>query len=143
MVYLTMTTGIVHALKEIRNNEGQNAEDSNQNWMKQLEDTDISIEDVCYSRKNMGSTSNASSNVDMIDTSFQEPSLKLPQVGNPISHAQIIELSKRLQARNSSSASLDALLRGARVYIPPPPPKPEPVSCPSPFVRIIWADVTT
>lgn len=64
------------------------------------------------------------------DTTRQtEPSLENPTIGNPISHSQIIDLSKQLKAHNLSPSSLDVLLRGARVYVPPPPSKPEPVSC--------------
>lgn len=58
----------------------------------------------------------------------KEPSLSNPKLGNPISHGQIIDLWKELKTRSSSPRTLDMLLRGARVYIPPPKPKPEPVS---------------
>ena len=51
-----------------------------------------------------------------------EPSLASPAVGNAISHGQIVALWK---ARKGSS--LEELLRGSQVYIPPPAPKPEPV----------------
>ncbi|RFU78570.1 atpase, vacuolar er assembly factor, vma12 [Trichoderma arundinaceum] len=49
-------------------------------------------------------------------------------IGNPISHSEIISLHKRLNASQSSAPkySLEQLLQGSRVYIPPPPPKPEP-----------------
>lgn len=55
-----------------------------------------------------------------------------PAVGNPISHSEIISLYKKLGASQSSPPkySLEQLLQGSRVYIPPPPPKPEPVSVP-------------
>ena len=56
-----------------------------------------------------------------------EPSSSNIKIGNPISHGQLIHLSKQLKARKLSPNSLDKLLRGSRVYIPPPPPKPEPV----------------
>ena len=56
-----------------------------------------------------------------------EPSLRNPKVGNPISHGQAIDLSKQLKVQDITPNSLDTLLRGARVYIAPPPPKPEPV----------------
>ncbi|KAL7951770.1 endoplasmic reticulum-based factor for assembly of V-ATPase domain-containing protein [Trichoderma barbatum] len=51
-----------------------------------------------------------------------------PAVGNPISHSEIISLHKKLGASQSSPPkySLEQLLQGSRVYIPPPPPKPEP-----------------
>lgn len=52
-----------------------------------------------------------------------------PTVGNPISHSDIINLHRKLKASQSSAPSkysLEQLLQGSRVYIPPPPPKPEP-----------------
>ncbi|KAL6875055.1 endoplasmic reticulum-based factor for assembly of V-ATPase domain-containing protein [Trichoderma novae-zelandiae] len=51
-----------------------------------------------------------------------------PAVGSPISHSDIISLHKKLNASQSSAPkySLEQLLQGSRVYIPPPPPKPEP-----------------
>jgi len=58
----------------------------------------------------------------------QEPSLLNPKPGNPISHGQVVDLSRRLKSRNLSPSRLNVLLRGSRVYIPPPPPRPEPVS---------------
>lgn len=52
-----------------------------------------------------------------------------PAVGNPISHSEIISLYKKLDASETSPPkySLEQLLQGSRIYIPPPPPKPEPV----------------
>lgn len=67
-----------------------------------------------------------------------EPVLSSPNVTKPISHAQILRLSTALKAlsepeTHATTTTLEALLVGARVYVPPPPPKPEPVcpSCPS------------
>ena len=59
---------------------------------------------------------------------FNEPPLSSPKLGNPISHGQVIDLWKELKARSHRPRSLDSLLRGARVYSPPPESKPEPVS---------------
>jgi hypothetical protein len=56
-----------------------------------------------------------------------EPSLSYPKVGNPISHGQVIDLSKQMRTEELQPSRLEELLRGARVYIPPPKPKPEPV----------------
>ncbi|KAF5546669.1 vacuolar er assembly vma12 [Fusarium mexicanum] len=56
----------------------------------------------------------------------QEPTLDDPKLGNPISHGQIVDLWKQLKAQGNSNFTLEQLLRGASVYIPPPPPKPEP-----------------
>lgn len=58
------------------------------------------------------------------------PSSTEPAAGNPISHSEIISLHNKLVAAQPSAPtySLEQLLQGSRVYIPPPPPKPEPVS---------------
>ncbi|RTE81847.1 hypothetical protein BHE90_003617 [Fusarium euwallaceae] len=56
----------------------------------------------------------------------QEPSLDEPEIGKPISHGQIVNLWKQLKAQGNSTYTLEQLLRGASIYIPPPPPKPEP-----------------
>ncbi|KAJ4190939.1 hypothetical protein NW755_005154 [Fusarium falciforme] len=55
-----------------------------------------------------------------------EPSLDEPEVGKPIYHGQIVDLWKNLKTQGNSSYTLEQLLRGASIYIPPPPPKPEP-----------------
>ena len=67
-----------------------------------------------------------------------EPSLENAAVGNPISHFQIIEMSKYLREQYAAgkrldlrserlSYHLDELLRGSKIYTPPAPPKAEPV----------------
>ena len=57
------------------------------------------------------------------------------KVGDPISHDQVIALSKRSRKHEDSSKRSDGphyglatLLKGSQVYIEPPEPKPEPVS---------------
>lgn len=60
------------------------------------------------------------------EESSNEPSLANPAVGNPISHGQIIDTWKNVKARGHWEYTLEGLLRGAKIYIPPPPPKPEP-----------------
>lgn len=64
-----------------------------------------------------------------------EPTLEDPAAGKPISHGQVVDLWKDLrgQEHESPKYSLEYLLRGSTVYIPPPPPKPEPVSLSSFF----------
>ncbi|KAJ0416823.1 endoplasmic reticulum-based factor for assembly of V-ATPase-domain-containing protein [Aspergillus carlsbadensis] len=59
-------------------------------------------------------------------------------LANPISHHQIIRISRYFRDRHifkdtsipakieDRSFDLDSLLRGTKLYIPPPPPKPEP-----------------
>ncbi|KIE00801.1 vacuolar H+-ATPase assembly protein, partial [Metarhizium majus ARSEF 297] len=55
-----------------------------------------------------------------------EPSLNPPSVGKPISHQQIVDIWKKLRVNHNAGYSLEELLRGSQVYVPPPPPKPEP-----------------
>ncbi|KAJ6786170.1 hypothetical protein PWT90_00732 [Aphanocladium album] len=47
------------------------------------------------------------------------PSLSSPAIGNPISHCQILRMSKCQQKYR-----LEELLQGSRVYVAPPAPKP-------------------
>jgi hypothetical protein len=67
-----------------------------------------------------------------------EPSLAEPAEGKPVSHSQLIDLSKLLKKHDIKVTekgeeeglvvyTLDHLLKGSKVYIPPPPPKKEPV----------------
>ena len=66
-----------------------------------------------------------------------EASLDQPAIGNPITHGQILAISKILKEIRMNtiddnvddlvSYHLDDLLRGSRVYVEPPKPKAEPV----------------
>jgi hypothetical protein len=62
-----------------------------------------------------------------------EPSLADPKIGNPISHGQVLDIWRNWKSHDESCPSLETLLQGSRVYIPPPPPKPEPVGLGSPL----------
>ncbi|KAK0625210.1 endoplasmic reticulum-based factor for assembly of V-ATPase-domain-containing protein [Bombardia bombarda] len=55
-----------------------------------------------------------------------ESSLDGAAVGNPISHGQVVALWTKLASHDCREYSLEKLLKGSRVYVPPPPPKPEP-----------------
>ncbi|KAI0018211.1 endoplasmic reticulum-based factor for assembly of V-ATPase-domain-containing protein [Xylariomycetidae sp. FL0641] len=96
MVLLTMTPSIVEALKTLEKRESP-----------EHRQTDKAESDSSESK---------------------EPCLSDPEVGKPISHGQIINLWKQLKEgqEESASTSLEELLRGANIYVPPPPPKPEP-----------------
>lgn len=67
-----------------------------------------------------------------------EPNLENPSVGDPISHDQIIDIWKDLRSRGHRNCRLETLLRGAKVYVPPPPPKAEPVGT-CYLSRVLWA----
>lgn len=62
------------------------------------------------------------------DRRVEEPSLDAPAAGKPISHGQVVDLWKDLKGHGPKKFSLENLLKGSSVYVPPPPPKPEPVS---------------
>ena len=71
-----------------------------------------------------------------------DPSLAEPEVRNPISHSQLIDIAKLLKKHapandegHAVSYHLNTLLKGSRIYIPPPPPKKEPVRIPGPTFR--------
>ncbi|CAG7554748.1 unnamed protein product [Fusarium equiseti] len=97
MVLLTMTSSIVEALATVEPTETPENED--------------------HDSENETQESSQPPN---------EPSLEDPQIGKPISHGQIVDLWKRSKAQDNTNYTLEQLLRGASVYIPPPPPKPEP-----------------
>ncbi|KAH8423339.1 TMEM199/VMA12 family protein [Aspergillus melleus] len=69
---------------------------------------------------------------DVPSSSRQE--LDLPDtlsLETPIAHDQLIRLARYFRTRNDTTISnddrsLNSLLRGTKVYVPPPPPKPEP-----------------
>ncbi|KAL6897116.1 endoplasmic reticulum-based factor for assembly of V-ATPase domain-containing protein [Trichoderma evansii] len=102
MVLLTMTPSIVDALKQV---EKQHKADDQRK-------ADEHSNDAGQNQSN--------------DATASTPTE--PAVGNPISHSDIISLYKKLNASETSEPtySLEQLLQGSQVYIPPPPPKPEP-----------------
>lgn len=71
------------------------------------------------------------------DAISHAPSLAEPAVGSPISHAQLINISRALKPGSNKAAKttvkdaqgrLQTLLRGAQLYYPPRTPPPGPVS---------------
>ena len=77
-------------------------------------------------------------------SSDDEPPLKEPKVGNPISHNQLIDIVRELQKRSSKhddgheNVDLDLVLKGAQVYKAPPKPKPSPVGGESHGLKARW-----
>ncbi|KAK6006749.1 hypothetical protein QM012_005757 [Aureobasidium pullulans] len=65
------------------------------------------------------------------DDSSSDPSLSEPTVGAPVSHAQLIQVARFLREShllNKNDFRLDALLKGANIYVAPPKPKPQPTA---------------
>ena len=66
------------------------------------------------------------------------PHLGEPAIGKPISHGQILAISRKLKQLEEGTCYLDSedvlswhldeLLRGSQVYIEPPKPRSEPVN---------------
>lgn len=72
-----------------------------------------------------------------------EPSLDQPAIGKPITHGQIIAISKTLKEIQTGTTNdksdiqvsyyLEDLLRGSKVYVEPPKPRDEPVGSTHPL----------
>jgi uncharacterized membrane protein len=109
MVLLTMTPAIVAGLESLEKLHEPAGDDTTgkQNTEKANEDA-----------QNRPTGSSCDTNT--------SPSLDAPKLGNPISHGQIVELWQKLKTSAETSCSLERLLQGSHVYIPPPPPKREP-----------------
>lgn len=138
MVYLTMSSTIVEALKKIQGLERLTDEKgrlhSKEQGVSVIGEDERSSTNEEETEEARGYSNDGEKQDDSIGVvagktePSKEPSLLNPKLGNPISHEQIIDLSRQLKAQGLSPRSLDILLRGARVYFPPLPPKPEPVS---------------
>ncbi|VBB81933.1 Putative protein of unknown function [Podospora comata] len=63
---------------------------------------------------------------DKLQAGKDDPGLDDAAVGKPILHSQIIELWLILRDAGHEEHTLENMLKGAWVYVPPPPPKPEP-----------------
>lgn len=135
MVLLTMSPSIVEALEKVQSlraeepKSGTTANPPNEEAGSEVEveDTADDVADGVAEGKRKDNGGNRHLKHSSAQQVIEEPSLLDPRAGNPISHGQVIDLWKDLKARNFSPNSLDALLRGARIYIPPPRPKAEPV----------------
>ena len=88
---------------------------------------------------------------DNIKVAESSPSLSDPAIGKPISHEQVLDIAKYLktnkeEATSSISYHLGDLLRGSKVYTPPPKPKIEQVRRRNlmtfflPTADLVWLD---
>ena len=144
MVYLTMTSTILEALETIQSLE----KSSDANCQAHARDrTTASSEATPTTEEETGESQNILNNGEKQSDSVaivtnknkqsNESPLSNPKVGDPISHIQVIGLSRQLKAQGLSPRNLDVLIRGARVYAPPPPSKPELVSALWPFTLYV------
>ncbi|PMD19189.1 hypothetical protein NA56DRAFT_575805 [Hyaloscypha hepaticicola] len=124
MVLLTMTPYMVKALEELQVLEGElPKEEDIPEKNTEVQQRGRQIQDGCgiSTDKNQYPSAKA-------EKSSAEPSLSNPMVGNPISHGQVVDISRDLKSRGVQPLSLEALLRGSKVYAPPPLPRVEPTS---------------
>jgi hypothetical protein len=139
MVFLTMTTAMVEALEKVQTLT--TSEDRTQELGTKEVDVKESLqssnEREAGDQEDEGKARITKTAESLIrdggkekegNSKSAEPSLSDPKVGNPISHGQVIDLSNELKSRGISPRTLDVLLRGAGIYVPPPKPKPKPVS---------------
>ncbi|TVY37169.1 hypothetical protein LOCC1_G008038 [Lachnellula occidentalis] len=144
MVFLTMTTSMVEGLEKIGTAKPEEekirlqengTKEGNSAGHTPSENPPIAAVQQA-DEKQQGTVKGISSNASVATANLAldekaestEPSLENPRVGNPISHGQVIDLSRQLKTQGFSPCSLEILLKGARVYIPPPPAKKEPTS---------------
>ncbi|EPE05098.1 vacuolar h+-atpase assembly protein [Ophiostoma piceae UAMH 11346] len=142
MVLLTITPSILEGLKLVQSSTTALAADSAEADETQETKTNETRDETTADPKAKGDTNDDKSIP--LSPLPSESDLGTPIVGGPISHSQVIELWKSLKEkqqqgeastqskgsensiRNDTTSSLEALLIGAKVYVPPPPPKKEP-----------------
>lgn len=135
MVFLTMTPKIVEALEKIQVEDGI---DEKTHLLAGATNTlEGSSRNDEKSPEKSQSTANAEDDANgaIRRAAWKQEYVKNAElsssnsiVGNPILHSQVIDLSRTAKALGFSSYSIEVLLKGSMVYIPPPPKKPEPVS---------------
>ncbi|KAL3425969.1 vacuolar h+-atpase assembly protein [Phlyctema vagabunda] len=133
MVLLTMTHPIVEALEKLqspRESKDIFPGDGNLESVSEAEDKPDEEEAGNDKHGNHGPDTprDTGEKAKKLSDTLDEPSLTDPEIGNPISHGQILDISQQLKVQGLSPSTLDVLLRGSRVYLPPPTAKPEPTA---------------
>lgn len=127
MVHLTVTFAIQHSLKSLRSLRMSDFQPHN-------DDTASASPPQTQAEQSQETTSPINST-----RSYTEPSETLEEllsgpiensleIGNPVSHSQILELSKELKKHNIEPYHLDALLQGSTIWIAPKPTPKEPTA---------------
>lgn len=123
-----MTKAMVEALEQLQSLEQEKHPDTkNLNPSQGSNDTQQGdgTQKAAVGGQQIGSESSKDK---LEDNKPVEPILENPKIGNPISHGQVVDLSKQMKDAGLEPCRLEILLIGSRIYIPPPPPKPEQVS---------------
>jgi len=133
-VLLTMTALMVEALEKIQSREGETSLgfDRSDNRSTQGEDhaqntKETGIENETTAAEKLQDVQSPLADEDGERLPIQ-PTLKSPKIGNPISHGQVVDLSKQMKERGMKPSRLEILLKGSRIYVQPPPPNPQPTS---------------
>ncbi|PBP24611.1 vacuolar H+-ATPase assembly protein [Diplocarpon rosae] len=126
MVLLTITASILEALEKIQSLGLDRVERDTKEKGDGEDDGFDDNEHTTRENGEKGMQAEHESAEKREENKFTEPSLMDPKLGNPISHGQIVELSQDMKARKLQPCRLEDLLKGARVFVPPPPRKPEP-----------------
>ena len=130
MVYLTVTFAIQHGLKCLRSLQMDNCEPHNDDtalaspWKQSEPLPEQSLETTSQLKPPRSYFEHYETLSDILDGPI-ENSL---EIGNPISHAQVLELSKELKKNNIEPYHLDALLRGSNIWVAPRSKPKEPTS---------------
>ncbi|CZR57722.1 uncharacterized protein PAC_07611 [Phialocephala subalpina] len=131
MVLLTITASMVEALEKIQSPKPQEFQSSGT--------TSPHTEDNIQNTKEQG-TKNETADAENkgheelflaekgVEAKSDQPTLDSPKIGNPITHGQVVDLSKQMKERRMEPCRLEVLLKGSRIYTPPPPKKAEPTS---------------
>ncbi|POS82513.1 hypothetical protein EPUL_005363, partial [Erysiphe pulchra] len=131
MVLLTMTTSIIEALKissDLREKKNRFCENQNvnDNLDSANEPSLFECDNVIHSDEHEAHKYRAMQESQVTyNQNFNALHFVEPKVGDPISHKQVIELSKLMKSQNHESYRLEKMIRGSRLYVPPPPPAPE------------------
>lgn len=138
MVFLTITPTILEVIEEIRR-QGLNSTQDAFRSPTPFDEQTITIQARNHGEVKDDRSGRQEDHKDIADVEIShrerksthgpnDPSLSNPKLGSPISHGQVIDLWNDLKARSPHPRTLDSLLRGSRVYNPPPKPKAEKVS---------------
>src|SRR4051812_13096141 len=130
MVLLTISPTILEALEEVRVSRRSADEEEPRRLEAEAEDRDHESSTAEVKGEAESEKSNDAEISTVMDAQVsqdkesmperEEPSLSAPKLGDPISHGQVIDLWKEMKARSPSPKTLELLLRGSRVYVPPP-----------------------
>lgn len=131
MVHLKVTFAIQHGLKCLRSLRMHDEQPHNDDTASastprtQSEPPQEQSPETASQHKSRKSYSEPSETLDDLLNGPLEDGL---EIGNPISHVQVLELSQELNKHNIKPYHLDALLRGSTIWVAPKPKPKEPTS---------------